>query len=245
MRSRAKPVFGRFLSETQRQRLRRLHYPAWLGSLRRTTPLSDAWGYDRGTPIDRYYIEQFLEQHRADIRGRVLEVKNSDYTKRYGNDIHRSDVLDLNPANIQATIVADLTKADAIASNQFDCFLLTQTLQFIYDVQSAVAHAHRMLRPGGVLLVTVPSITRIAPRYGLETDYWRFTAASCHALFDDLFGAEHVTISARGNVLAAVAFLAGVACEELSARELDEHDPYFPLIVTVRAVKPSQCAGAT
>src|SRR4029453_14668409 len=57
------------------QRLRRLVRPAWLGTLRRTRPLSNDFGYDRGTPVDRYYIERFLARHQSDVKGRVLEVK--------------------------------------------------------------------------------------------------------------------------------------------------------------------------
>lgn len=220
-----------------RQWWRRLRKPAWLGSLRRTTPLSESWGFDRGTPIDRYYIDQFLSQHREDIRGRVLEIKNSEYTDRFGSGVTRRDVLDIRPDNRQATIVADLTAADAILDDQFDCLLITQTLQFIYDTRSAVLHAHRILRPGGVLLVTVPSVSRMAPRYGLETDYWRFSAASCATLFGEVFGAQQISIRSHGNVLTNIAFLAGMAREEITSRELNEHDPYFPLIISVRAVK--------
>ncbi len=231
------------LSPGQRARLRRLRYPAWLGTLRRVQPISAEWGYDRGTPVDRYYVEQFLAEHQADIHGRVLEVKNNDYTQRFGRDVARSDVLDIDAANPHATLIADLTSAEALSSDQFDCFILTQTLQFIYDFRSALTHAQRLLRPGGVLLVTVPSISRIAPRYGLQTDYWRFTRASCAALFGEVFGAEEVTVCSYGNVLAGVAFLAGLAYEELTPRELKTHDDYFPLIIAVRAVKSTRSAS--
>src|SRR5215510_7351380 len=130
------------------QRLRRFLRPAWLGTLRRTTPLSDRYGYDRGTPVDRYYIELFLQEHRRDIHGRVLEVKDRGYTERYGTDVKRCDVLDMDPHNGQATIIADLTAADAIPADTFDCFILTQTLQLIYDIRAAISPAHRSLRPG-------------------------------------------------------------------------------------------------
>jgi len=222
------------------QRLRRLRRPAWLGTLRRLTPLSDSWGFDRGTPVDRYYIEQFLEQNRQDIRGRVLEIRDSTYTHRFGTGVEQREVLDVNPSNPQATHIADLAAAEAVPSNLFDCFLLTQTLQFIYDTRSAIAHTFRILRPGGVLLATVPSVSRLAPRYGLTTDYWRFTPASCSALFGEVFGADQITVSAYGSVLSAVAFLAGMAQEELSPTELETNDPYFPLVIAIRAVKPSE-----
>lgn len=216
------------------QRLSRLSRPAWLGTIRRTTPLSDAWGFDRGTPVDRYFIEHFLEAQRQDVRGRVLEIKDSGYTDRFGSIVERRDVLDIDPANPRATIIANLAAADSIAANQFDCFILTQTLQFIYDTRVVIAHAHRILRPNGVLLVTVPAVSRLDRRL---TDYWRFTTASCSTLFGEVFGAEQVSVRSYGNVLTGVAFLTGMACEELTRRELDTHDPYFPVIIAVRAIK--------
>ena len=219
-----------------RRRLRRLSRPAWLGTIRRTTPLSEGWGSDRGTPVDRYYIERFLEGYRQDIRGRVLEVKDSRYTDRYGTGVEHSDVLDIDSRNPYATIIADLAAADAIPSNTFDCFILTQTLQLIYETRAAVSHAHRILRSGGILLVTVPSVSRIVFEHE-GTDYWRFTVASCKMIFEEVFGAEQVTLRSHGNVLTAIAFLTGMAYQELSPRELEMNDEYFPLIIAVRAVK--------
>jgi hypothetical protein len=219
-----------------RQRLQRITRPAWLGSIRRTTPLSPIWGHDRGTPIDRYYIKQFLEQHHQDIRGRVLEIKDSGYTDQYGAAIEQSDVLDIDPSNPRATIVADLSKAVQIPADRYNCFVLTQTLQLIYDLDSATAHIHRILRPGGVLLATLPGIGRVERAYA-DADYWRFTPASCRALFAAAFGPAQVSVHTYGNVLTAMAFLTGMAYEELSQHELDIHDAHFPVTIAVRAVK--------
>jgi SAM-dependent methyltransferase len=219
-----------------RKRAQRLRRPAWLGTIRRTTPLSDHYGRDRGTPIDRFYIEQFLAAERAAIRGRVLEVLNRDYTERFGTAVESSDVLDVDPANPDATIVADLAAADTVPTSSFDCFILTQTLQYVYDVEAAVANAHRVLRPGGTLLCTVPVVSRV-DRLELESEYWRLTAAACSRLFGDVFAPSNVAVRGRGNVLAAVAFLVGMAAEELSPRELERDDPFFPVVVTVRATK--------
>jgi SAM-dependent methyltransferase len=199
--------------------------------------LSDDFGYDRGTPVDRYYIERFLAQHRSDIRGRVLEVKEPIYTKRFGDRVTRSDVLDLDARNPRATFVADLAKADELPSDAFDCFILTQTLQYIYRLDAAIRHAHRVLQPGSVLLATVPAVSRVAYPPAVAPDYWRFTTATCSKLFGEAFGTDHVTVRAHGNVLTCIAFLAGMAREELKRTELETDDPLFPLIVTVRAVK--------
>jgi SAM-dependent methyltransferase len=219
-----------------RKRLQRIRHPAWLGTIRRTKPLSDHYGRERGTPVDRYYIEQFLAAERAAIRGRVLEVMNRDYTERFGIGVDSSDVLDIDPGNPNATIVGDLAAADAVPTGSFDCFILTQTLQYIYDLKEAVVHAHRILSPGGTLLCTVPVVSRIDRRQ-LGSEYWRLTAAACSRLFDEVFPPDGVAVRERGNVLAAVAFLVGMAAEELSARDLERDDPFFPVVVTVRATK--------
>ena len=217
-------------------RLRRWRRPATFAEMEKV-PLSSEWGFDRGTPIDRYYIERFLESHAGDIHGRVLEVKNSDYTRAYGRGVTRAEVLDISGDNPLATLVADLSRPDQLPEGTFDCFVLTQTMQFIYEVQAVVQSAHRLLAPGGVLLATVPSVSRIAPRYGPTTEFWRFTAASCTRLFGDVFGEHNVEVRTHGNVLSAAAFLYGATLEEIPREKLDVDDPFFPLIISVRATR--------
>lgn len=229
-----KPSRGRVNRTPLLQRVRRVVRPAGLGVLRRTEPLSPCRGFDRGTPVDRYYIGRFLAGNSEDIRGRVLEAKDRAYTERFGSGVIGSDVLDTEAANPLATIVADLTMPGPLPPERFDCFVLTQTLQSLYEMRVAVENAFGCLRPGGVLLATMPMTSRIAPRYGLETDYWRFTPASCRRLFGEVFGADHVAVQAHGNVLSSVAFLAGMAREELNPGELDAHDDYFPLVIAIR-----------
>jgi SAM-dependent methyltransferase len=222
-------------SDLVARRARRILRPRWF-ALFRTTPLSPRWGADRGLPVDRYYIERFLDANRGAIRGSVLEIKRPLYTERFGIDVQERNVLDVDPANEHATILADLTQADAIPGDAFDCFILTQTLQYVYDVRAAIRQAHRILRPGGVLLCTVPSVSRIEPGW-LDGEFWRFTRASCRRLFEESFGEGNVAVTAHGNVLAAASFLAGVAADELGRPRLDESDEYFPLLLTVRAEK--------
>lgn len=221
------------------RRLRRLLRPARLGTLRRTSPLSHDFGYDRGTPVDRYFIERFLSANRGRIRGRVLEVMDSTYTERFGNEVTQRDVLDIDRGNTLATIEADLARPEKIPDATFDCVILTQTLQLINDVHSAVRHVHRILKQSGAVLVTVPTLSPIIDDAQL-TDYWRFTPASCTALFGNIFGHESVRVRAYGNVLTSIAFLVGMAHEELSAEELETHDNRFAMLVSVCAVKDPQ-----
>ena len=218
--------------------LRRIVHPALMGTLRRTKPLSLAFGSDRGQPVDRYYIEQFLADHRADIRGRVLEVKDSSYTKRFASGQFESDVLDIRSENPRATIIADLQRADSVEGGHFDCFLLTQTIGLIPDVRTALEHAHRLLKPGGVLLLTAPGLgSRAADKTEAPGDYWRFTKDALKQLLWPIFRAENVQLYSYGNVLAAVALLMGMAREELSAKELEVNDLRFPVVIAARAVR--------
>ena len=220
---------------TLRQWIARIRRPAPLRIFRRASPLSVCWGFDRGTPVDRYYIERFLEEYRRDIAGRTLEVADSEYTNRYGAGVTQSDIVDIDPSNKDATLVADLSIADQIPQSVFDCFILTQTLQFIYDIDAVIRNAHQLLKPGGVLLMTVPAMSRIDPE--ASEDCWRFTSASCSRLFAETFGAKNTTVRSYGSLPTCIGFLQGMACEELSHKELAKNDPAFPLLIAVRAVK--------
>lgn len=212
------------------------------GDLRRLTPVSNSFGVDRGLPVDRYYIEKFLAAHAQDIRGRVLEAGNDSYIRKYGGgDVIQADILDVFEGNSQATIIADLTCADHIPGDTFDCIILTQTLQMIYDVRAALRHIHRILKPGGVFLMTCHGISPICRREGVDNwgEYWHFTTQSVKRLYDDTFPSATVEITSYGNVFSATAFLYGLAAEELEPQELDYHDRRFELLVSARAVKSS------
>lgn len=208
------------------------------GDLKRTTPFSRNWGLDRGSPVDRYYIHSFVARHAADIHGTVLEVLDSDLTRRYGGDrVERSDVLDIDPGNRRASVIADLRNAQSIPSNTYDCFILTQTLHLLDDMPAAIRHAHRILKPGGVLLVTFPCASMVSSEYGSKGDHWRVTEAGARRLLGGAFADSTIDVRSRGNVLAITASLYGLAYEELGQTELESDDPEYPLIITVRAVK--------
>lgn len=214
------------------------------GDLRRTEPISREFGYDRGQPVDRHYIEAFLGRHAGDVRGRVLEVGDDTYTRRFGGArVTRHDVLHVEPGNPGATIVADLADAPHIPSATFDCIIVTQTLHLVYGVADAVATLHRILKPGGVVLGTVPGITQTSTDQWAFSWYWGFTALSARRLFATRFPEELIDVRSCGNVLAATAFLQGLAAEELSTKELAVRDPAYPMLITVRAVKPADASS--
>jgi SAM-dependent methyltransferase len=205
-----------------------------LGDLARTTPVDGYFGFDRGTPIDRHYIEHFLAERSADIRGRVLEVGDSAYSKRFGSGVTKQDVLHLN-AGRGATIVGDIATEGSLPAGAFDCIILVQTLQLIYDLDAAVAELRRALRPGGVVLATFPGISSVDRGEWGGSWCWSLTEHSAKRLFGDAFGADAVEAAAYGNVYAATCFLQGLCVEEIERQWLDRSDDAYPVTITVRA----------
>ena len=212
----------------------------WFGSLRRLKPISPDWGSERGQPVDRYYIERFLALQAGDIHGRVLEIGDAAYTRKFGREqVTRSDVLHVAEERPDVTIIGDLTDGGQIPGEAFDCFILTQTLQLIYDVPAAIQTVARVLKPGGVALATIPGISKIS-RYDMDRwgHFWSFTTRSVLRLFEAAFPTANLDVRAYGNVLAATAFLHGLAAEELARAELDYADSDYQVLITVRAEKP-------
>ena len=232
LREAAGPALTRALGATSAVR-RRAVRPR---TLLRATPVSRKFGFDRGTPVDRVWIEGFLAAEGGRIRGSVLEIGDATYTRRFGTAVTESHVLHATGESPEATIVGDLVTGDGVPEAAFDCIVLTQTLQFIEDVPAAIATCRRALRPGGAVLATVAGISQVS-RFDMDRwgDFWRFTDLSARRVFAASFGEEHVQVSTHGCVGSAVALLHGLAAEELDPELLDERDPDYPVLITVVA----------
>ncbi|HEV7493818.1 methyltransferase domain-containing protein [Baekduia sp.] len=204
-------------------------------------PVHRRYGLRVGRPVDRFYIERFLERHAADVRGRTLEVLDATYTRRFGGDaVAQADVVDLDPDNAAATIRADLQTGDGVPAGVFDCVVLTQTISITYDFAGALDTACAALRPGGVLLLTVPGIShQAAPDGELFPDHWRFTWRAIARLLGERLGPENVEVGAEGTVAACAAFLYGIPADELDPAQLDPHDPDYEMVIWARVVKRS------
>jgi SAM-dependent methyltransferase len=204
------------------------------GSLDRLTPVSRNWGFDRGSPVDRFYIEKFLGANADRIAGRVLEIGDAFYTPKFGQDrIVTSDVLHLQPNIPGVTIVADLTNAPELESDRFDCIICTQTLNFIYDFRAALSTLHRLVKPGGFVLLTVAGICQTSD-HDVENwgDFWRFTSWSLTRVCREAGHWREMDIQTWGNVLSSSAFLYGVAAEELDTEDLAVVDPHYQLVIS-------------
>ncbi len=230
----------------------RRHYTRSRMAVRRL-PASREFGFDRGVPIDRHYIATFLARYASRpgyasglIRGHVLEVGGREYVDRFGvpgdppapGVVHEVDVLHESEINPAGTIFGDLASPGTLPSDTFDCIICTQVLPVIWDTRAVLANLHRALRPGGVLLLTVPGITRsLVPDRDHWGDFWRFTTASARRLTAEAFSGGEVEVEAYGNLQAATFFLHGYAAHELSLAELDLRDPDYEVLIGVRATR--------
>jgi SAM-dependent methyltransferase len=221
--------------------------------LARLLPVSHDYGFDRGTPVDRHYIQRYIARHAGrgdyadgDIRGRVLEFGTDHYTREFGQFssptgrgiVESVDIVDIAERNSRASIRGDITLDGVLPSASFDCIICTQVLHLLFDQDAAISHLHRALDVGGVLLVTVPGISRrCQPDASSLGDFWRYTSAALSGILMREFDATHVSVEAFGNVRTAAAFLYGFAAEELSQAERELSDPNFEVVVAARAVK--------
>jgi len=215
---------------------KKMNKPTW-HNLRNVKPVSKVFGFDRGLPIDRYYIEGFLNENKNLIRDVVLEIAEDTYSKKFASDVKRYEIFDY-VKNPSATMQGDLTNMETLLPNRIDCFICTQTLNFIYDFHSAISGIYYMLKENGVALVTVAGISQISQfdvkRWG---DYWRFTDASMKKSFAEVFGKDNVQVDFYGNVLSSIAFLEGISSEELTKKELNYKDKNYQIIITIIAKK--------
>lgn len=209
-----------------------------LGDLDRTTPLSVAFGYDRGGPVDRYYIENYLQAHSALIRGRILEIGDNEYTLKYGgSNIQQSDVFHVDVTNTTAAWTGDISNAPQVPDNLYDCIIFTQTLHLIYDYNGAIATCFRILKPGGTLIITVPGISHIAQDMWGVYWLWAFTDNSMRMILGERFDDQKVKLETFGNVLVATAFLYGMGLPEIKKKKMDVHDKHYQVIIAGIATK--------
>ena len=226
------PVIKRLLGPRwttwARTATRGLERPSW-GNLRRVTPISASYGFERGTPIDRYYVDKFFTAHRHVITGRVLEIQTRDHIRTYGADVTAADTLDISPG-FAPTYHCDLADAAIVPDGRYDCFLLPNTLCFLRNLEAALQEARRIVRRGGVILATVPGFVPLTPDVD---DYWHASADGWRVVAERVWPDCETAVAAHGNCLAAAASMYGIAAEELTDAELDAHDPRYPVLVTI------------
>ena len=209
-------------------------------------PAGDELFPSLGTPIVRAHWHDYLNRHRADIRGRCLEIGTTVTIRRFGGDaVTQADAVDLTAHSSEVTLVADLIDADHLEGAQFDCFVNQFTTHVIHNVPSALYHSIRLLKPGGVLLVNFICTTGILAQ-GMDMgtgarlhQYWWFTPLHVQHLFTTLgLSQQDWSLTGYGNAFSRSAWLMNLPAEFLTRRELETQDPMHPIMLCARVVRP-------
>lgn len=203
-------------------------------------------GAKNGLSVIRYYWAEFLDQHRGDIRGLALEVGGTGTIREYGGtQLTRADALDLSAHSPDVRVVADLSRADHVPSSGYDCILNQFSSAVIYDMEAALYHSVRLLKPGGVLLINFWCVDFYLHR-GLDMGtgeplymYHWFTPIQVQNMLRNLeLGDSDFSLTIYGNLLTRMAFLMNVPAHEFTQSELNHRDPGQPLLICARVVKP-------
>ncbi|KAF5308403.1 hypothetical protein FQR65_LT18160 [Abscondita terminalis] len=121
----------------------------------------------------KYYHGIDIDNHKNLIVGTICEIAENTYSKKFSkqNSVKKIEIMHYTNENSVATVIGDI---NMLNENSIDCFILTQTLNFIYDVKAAIEGLHYVLSPNGTALVTVAGICQIS-RYDMNRwgDYWR------------------------------------------------------------------------
>jgi SAM-dependent methyltransferase len=124
----------------------------------------------------------------AGLSGHVLDVgcghrPYEAWAPKGGNGVTRYTGLDVTPGE-GVDVVVGANDVWPIADHSVDCLIFTQVLEHVADRHHVLGQMSRVLKPGGVILLTVPFIF---VAHGLPHDYARFTTAGVRALFEDQY----------------------------------------------------------
>lgn len=204
----------------------------------RLRPASRRWGIDRGKPLDRVYLEHFLSEHKADLRGKVLEIGGRYYTENFGSNVTQLITYDVvEGADID--IVGDLATGKGLEENSYDCLLILQTLMMIHDIKGATEQIFRALKPGGVALATVNFLAPNCEDPCHDMWQWNLTPNAARLLFGNQFGQENVEVMPYGNYAVASSFIAGLSAQDVNL-DYWSYEPGYEVLTGIRAVKTDQ-----
>ncbi len=158
---------------------------------------------------------RFLKPRLAKMQGKVLDVGCGEMPfrgllppgcKYTGIDVPLADEFGMTQSS-------DIIAFDGVhipfPDASFDHILCTEVLEHVKSPEALIAEMHRVLRPNGTLVATVPFSARV---HHAPHDYHRFTP---YRLTDMFCNFSEVTIQERGDDLSVIANKLIVVCMRL------------------------------
>jgi SAM-dependent methyltransferase len=114
------------------------------------------------------YIREFATGKFIDLGCGTMPYRDSviDIIREY-------HTLDLFPRREEVTYTTDIQDMSTIKTDSYDSAICLEVLEHIPDPFKAISEIHRILKPGGVLILSVPHLSRL---HDEPNDYYRFTS---------------------------------------------------------------------
>ena len=202
--------------------------------------ISNDFGFSRGNPIDRYYIENFLKKNQNDFVGESLEFGTDFYLKKFNRGITSFNIFTSlkDKSKNKNLIKGDLSIVKNQPEEKYDLIVCTNVLNFIYDINLAIKGLHKMLKKNGVCLVTIASFSTHVSRYDMDRwgDYWRLSEKSAYKAFKkNNFIIDEC--KSFGNVKLAIAQMNGLCVDDIDSDILKINDNDYQMLITLRVKK--------
>jgi SAM-dependent methyltransferase len=104
--------------------------------------------------------------------------------------------LDLWPHSEKVTYIGDIQDMSMIASASYDSAICFEVLEHVSTPSLAINEIYRILRPGGILIISVPHLSRL---HDEPYDYFRFTKYGLRCLLENE-GFEVSEIKEKGGL---------------------------------------------
>jgi len=159
--------------------------------------------------ITRPRQEAFIKKYASE--GKTLDIG-------CGNDIYRSYFPDCTTLDIEARpdvdvdIIADVHDLSVIQDETYEVILCAEVLEHLHTPAKAIAEMRRILKPGGVIILT----TRfIFPLHDVPHDYYRYTKYGLRHLMKGFEILELVEEASTMETLAVLYQRLGFQCDTL------------------------------
>lgn len=195
-------------------------------------PIRGNMGNGIGKSMSRYYVEEFIQSHKSEISGDIVEIGRNVYRDTIPQEnINSYLCLDIEEYP-DVDIVADVQHMPQVHDEIFDSVICTQVLEHVPNPFLAINELYRVLRPGGTLFLTVPFLNNLHMK---PHDYWRFTEYSMRLLLNSF---ASVRTTSHGSTYYHILATMGLSSLEvdMSLKNADS-EMEFPIIISAIATK--------
>lgn len=148
----------------------------------------------------RIELHDQIRRHSEFIQGRVLDIGAGNFP-RYKNLFKFDEYVRMDIKSSENIDVVGSIEHIPSPDNAFDSIVCTQVLGDIYDVERAFGELYRVLRRGGVILITE---SLFDPLHDEPNDFWRFTEHGLRRLAENA-GFEVRLLERRGGYWSVMA----------------------------------------